>query len=206
MLMTTMIDTTNLLVKAPSVGTVAFVGQTRYGRDVATIADRIRWLLTHLDTSASALSTKAGLSRTHVSTILERFEADARAKIELNTLQSIAEAGGIAWEWLVTGIGNPDGTGMATLRYSDHPEWAESVAAALRDHPRHPPAWAYAAAGREPHTRMPKRFTAETARAAAEFWMDTADDDALEAAETGWTTSEVLRSDGPTGARKAESR
>lgn len=102
--MTNRMVVTNELVKE-NFG--VFISQCEYTGRMRTLPERIRWILETRHLSQSALSLKAGLSRSHVDGIIEKFEANPDAEVQLNTLKAIARAGEVSWKWLVTGIGSP---------------------------------------------------------------------------------------------------
>jgi hypothetical protein len=89
---------------------------------VATVADRICWIVqADPELTEGALSLRAGLERSHVSTYLRKAEKTGDdGGINLKTLRAIANAGNVRLAWLVTGEGAPED--VATARSSPEAE------------------------------------------------------------------------------------
>lgn len=110
--------------------------------------------------SASELSRRAGLSRSHVGLVIARLRASDQADIEVGTLARIAEAGGSS-VLAVLGLGH---------RVGDAPGYAETEAAARARCPQVPDeAWRAAA---ETHLPKPAQLTPTTLAALALLLVD----------------------------------
>jgi transcriptional regulator with XRE-family HTH domain len=70
-----------------------------------TLAERIRWVLTHRNVSARKLSLKAGLSQSHVGQLAR---GQLGNQVSGPTLVAIAQAAGVDPMWLQTGEGSPE--------------------------------------------------------------------------------------------------
>lgn len=70
-----------------------------------TLAHRIETLLERTGWSARKLSLNAGLSASHVGTILTKSRADPDYSVERKTIEAIALAAGVSPGWLLTGEG-----------------------------------------------------------------------------------------------------
>lgn len=74
--------------------TIVFVTKT-------TLAERLEKVLEHLDVTAYELSTRAGLSGSHIANIIKRNAKRTSAE----TIQLIARAAGVSERWLAYGEG-----------------------------------------------------------------------------------------------------
>lgn len=157
---------------------------------VETLADRLRWVLSKTGWSQRKLSVEAGLAPGHVGLITS---GRVKGRVAGETLSKIARAAGVSIRWLQDGVGEPTDVEApaAGFRYADHPDWDAAVAAAQRDNPRGPPAWAYHHAGLTARDAPPARITPAIARDAAQLWFDTASDDEVSDAETAWELNEA---------------
>lgn len=75
------------------------------------LAARIEWVLEHRKgrvKNRSQWSLSAGLTRVHVSTLLDRLRAKPDAEVELGTLAALADAAAVSRAWFAQGIGGPD--------------------------------------------------------------------------------------------------
>jgi len=102
----------------------------------------------HRGLSQSALSKKAGLSRSIVDSLLERFDADADADAQLKSLRAIATAGEVRLCWLIAGEGSPTGeeapvsAGPYGRLFSELDGWEQMLEDAIKLAPEVPPkAW-----------------------------------------------------------------
>lgn len=68
---------------------------------VNTLADRIAHLVTKTGLSQREFSRRAGLSPTHISTLLRRLADDPGVAVEAQTLEGIARVGGVQVSWLL---------------------------------------------------------------------------------------------------------
>ena len=94
---------------------------------VKTVRERIRWILESQKLSESALSKKAGLTRSHVG----RYLSDRIHHLGDETLAAIALAAHVRVEWLRDGIGDP----LDTQRGMDHGSLLDALTTAFRRHP-----------------------------------------------------------------------
>lgn len=74
---------------------------------VNTLADRIAHLVTKTGLSQREFSRRAGLSPTHLSTLLRRLADDPNGAVEAHTLEGIARVGGVQVSWLLPGAAAP---------------------------------------------------------------------------------------------------
>jgi hypothetical protein len=78
-------------------------------RRVTTLQERIRWVLDRGEVkSRSDWSIKAGLTRIFVGKLLER-DSSNEGRVELRTLDALADAAGVSRVWLAYGMGDPYG-------------------------------------------------------------------------------------------------
>jgi transcriptional regulator with XRE-family HTH domain len=73
--------------------------------ETTTLADRLRWILERRRLSMKALSEIAGLAPGHVGLIVR---GTVKGAVTPETLRKLAQAGGVAYEWLATGNGSPE--------------------------------------------------------------------------------------------------
>lgn len=97
---------------------------------VKTVRERIRWILENQKLSESALSKKAGLTRSHVG----RYLSDRIHHLGDETLAAIALAAHVRVEWLRDGIGDPS-SALDTQRGMDHGSLLDALTTAFRRHP-----------------------------------------------------------------------
>ncbi len=84
--------------------------RARHYRDVVTLKDRLQWVLKTAKRfpSASAWSTAAGLTRIMANKVT-KSETVNEGRVELRTLDLLADAAGVSRVWLAYGIGDPYG-------------------------------------------------------------------------------------------------
>jgi transcriptional regulator with XRE-family HTH domain len=102
--MTNPLDPTSELVNNDAAPRVDSVSRSLYLLGMATIADRVREILSRKDWSQSELSRRAGLTRSHIGWILGHPDSP----VQSDTLAKIAEGAGVSTHWLTTGQGTPD--------------------------------------------------------------------------------------------------
>ncbi len=153
-----------------SVATVATRGHdapvTAYG---AGLADRIDWLLEDLDVSARELARRAGLHESHVWVMVSRLRSRPESAPSTETVDAIARAAEVSFEWLATGRGAPRAKHAITEpRLSELADWPAVLAHASKAHPELPPV-AFTQAGRmvlaEPGQALDVDFVVDLARA-----------------------------------------
>jgi hypothetical protein len=74
---------------------------------VPSVADRIQWVIDHLNISARELSRRAGLQETQVGVVIARYRRNPNAEVTVPVLNAIAKGGGVSAAWLITGRGSP---------------------------------------------------------------------------------------------------
>jgi hypothetical protein len=100
---------------------------------MATVADRIRWVLAHGNVGgARAWCEKARISSSYLGTFLTRDRRGQESDIGVSILSKLADAANVSFAWLATGVGSPsDDTRMVPLpanlealvkRRKDYPE------------------------------------------------------------------------------------
>lgn len=98
----------------------------------ASIADRIRWSLNHLDMTQAALATRAGMAPSQLSALLKRLDRRPWG-VELETVGRLATALTVSPMWLLHGIGEPfrtfePGDSSGYPRLADYQHWPAIVA------------------------------------------------------------------------------
>jgi transcriptional regulator with XRE-family HTH domain len=69
----------------------------------APLAERLNWILKTRKTNPGALSEAAGLSRSHIRSMLEKFAEGRDPNPMVGTLHKIAKAADVRLEWLMSG-------------------------------------------------------------------------------------------------------
>ena len=101
----------------------------------ASIADRIRWTVRHLEITQQALATRAGMAPSQLSALLTRLDKRPWG-VELETVGRLANAAGVSAMWLLHGFGEPFRPFEAHAapeypRLAEYAHWP-SIVAALR--------------------------------------------------------------------------
>lgn len=101
----------------------------------ASIADRIRWTVRHLDLTQQTLAARAGMAPSQLSALLKRLDTRPWG-VELDTVGRLAKAAGVSAMWLLHGFGEPFRP-FEAHESPDFPRLAEyahwpSIVAALR--------------------------------------------------------------------------
>lgn len=100
----------------------------RHAREVDTLLSRIEWVIAQgRVASGRAWAMSAGLSPSYIGTLLTRLRASPDADARREEIGKLANAAGVSVEWLVTGVGSPDGE-----RVTERDERYPSRAAAAR--------------------------------------------------------------------------
>lgn len=111
-------------------GSVGSVADTDVVQRLRTVLERTGW-------TPYELSTRAGLSGSHIANILQR----GAKRLGADTLRAIAQAAGVSERWMVLGEGAPDSDDQApqpetlSATWSAIPGWTEAEAQVRRDHP-----------------------------------------------------------------------
>lgn len=89
-----------------------------YSRRVVpvTFAERVEWVLVNRRLSQEAWAEAAGLSRRYIATTLLRARKDPEYLPTYETLQRLAEAARVSFQWLAEGKGEPEDTAAPALR------------------------------------------------------------------------------------------
>lgn len=103
----------------------------------ADVVQRLRTVLERTGWTPYELSTRAGLSGSHIANILHR----GAKRLGADTLRAIAQAAGVSERWMVLGEGTPDSDDAAppaeapASTWSSIPGWSDAEAQVRRDHP-----------------------------------------------------------------------
>ena len=107
MLMTVVVQRTAVVNASCGLG-VDHGTQTRQNHLVNTLRERLAWVRDNrFEGNASRWSEAAGLNRIHVGQMLRRDNTDD-GRIQIDVIQSLADAAGVSRGWLAFGIGGPD--------------------------------------------------------------------------------------------------
>lgn len=163
---------------------------------VTTLAERLALVLERTGWSQRELSRRAGLTEVHVGQVLRRAKAKgADAAVESSTLEAIAKAADVSYEWLATGTGAPEDRAPARrrgTRWEDHAGWAAAVEEAQRKYPMWVAPFAYRHAGLGTRVTSGKTITPELALQLARVWQETADEQEFAEASAAWTRETAL--------------
>lgn len=88
---------------------------------MAKLTPRFEWIFKHRGVSASGLSHKAGLSRSHVRGLLEAEKRGEAPSPTLATLDAIARAADVSLTWLSSGQGEPGSYDGPAVPANDRP-------------------------------------------------------------------------------------
>jgi hypothetical protein len=175
------LDSSTAVVKVGSVDLLGRCAEAHRVRDPAGLVKRIEWILKHRGFNPTNLAKEAGLTDNHVWTLVNRLKSDAESgnagdkakrgtSVTTDTIDAIARAGRVSFEWLATGRGAPEGGARGAATLGDLGEWAAVREAAQKAHPELPP-YAFAQVGKTvtadaaPEGKLEPEFVTDMARA-----------------------------------------
>lgn len=165
-----------------------------------SLAERLRMVLDQTGLAAQTLSKKAGLAPGHVGLIVT---GKVKGGVTPETMRRIAEAAGVDYEWLATGAGTPgsparpSAPGFASRHsggsrpiFRNLPGWDAAEKEGRRRYPGIP-GFAWRKAGDTTGESAPGSITPEVVAQLARWWMTTATDEDLMAADEAAADDEI---------------